>query len=49
MNQYDLAGILRTCAGQCSLCKDTEKLKRFIRQLKKELNGETIKKIRAED
>lgn len=48
MNQYDVSGLLRTYAEQCSKCTSTEKLREFIKELKHELDLRIIKVDRME-
>lgn len=48
MNQYDVSGLLRTYAEQCSKCTNTEKLRAFIKELKHELDLRIIKVDRME-
>lgn len=47
MNQYDISGILRTYSEKCSKARNDEQLKEFIRELKRELNANEIKKIKS--
>lgn len=43
MNQYDVAGILRTYSEKCSKCDNTRKLKEIIKELKQQLDLRRIK------
>ena len=43
MNQYDVAGILRTYSEKCSKCDNTTKLKEIIKELKQQLDLRRIK------
>ena len=43
MNNFDVAGILRTYAEKAANAKSTEKLKEIVQDLKKELD---LRKIR---
>lgn len=43
MNQYDVAGILKTYSEKCSKCSDT---KRLIKELKSELD---LRKVRVDE
>ena len=43
MNQYDVAGILRTYSEKCSKCDNTSKLKEIIKELKQQLDLRRIK------
>ncbi len=38
INQYDVAGILRTYSEQASRARNTEKLREIIKELKQELD-----------
>lgn len=48
MNQYDVAGILRTYSEKCSKCDNTTKLKEIIKELKQQLDLRMIKVDRME-
>lgn len=43
MNQYDVAGILRTYSEKCSKCENSKKLKETIKELKQQLDLRRIK------
>ena len=43
MNQYDVAGILRTYSEKCSKCENSKKLKEIIKELKQQLDLRRIK------
>lgn len=43
MNQYDVAGILRTYSEKCSKCDSTRKLKEIVKELKEQLDLRRIK------
>jgi hypothetical protein len=45
MNNFDVSGLLTTYAIQCGKVTKKEKLQELIRDLKKELNSEEIKKF----
>jgi hypothetical protein len=45
MNQLDVAGLLRTYAEKAGSARSTEKLKDVVRNLKRELNSDAIKKM----
>ncbi|GMQ59793.1 hypothetical protein AN1V17_41930 [Vallitalea sediminicola] len=47
MNNYDVAGLLKTYAEKCSNAYNDEELKKLIRDLKYELRYEEIKKMRV--
>lgn len=46
MNEYDVAGILRTYAEQISKARNTDHLKELVRKLKSELNSEAIRTMK---
>lgn len=46
MNQFDLAGILRTYSEKCAKASNTNQLKTIIKELKEELD---LRKIRLEN
>ena len=48
MNQYDVAGILRTYSEKCSKCNNTKKLKEIVKELKEQLDLRRIKVDRME-
>lgn len=43
MNQYDVAGILKTYSEKCSKCSDTKRLKKLVKELKSELDLRKVK------
>lgn len=43
MNQYDVAGILKTYSEKCSKCENTQKLKETIKELKQQFDLRRIK------
>lgn len=45
MNQYDVAGLLKTYAEASRRTSDTKTLREIIRRLKKEFDYETIQKM----
>lgn len=45
MNNLDVAGLLTTYAIHCQQAKKKEKLQELIRDLKRELNSEEIRKF----
>lgn len=47
MNQYDVAGLLKTYSEQCVKSTNTKDLKRFVRKLKEELNYSAIQKLKV--
>lgn len=47
MNNLDVSGILATYSMLCKHARSDEHLKELVRQLKKELNSEEIKKLRV--
>lgn len=49
MNNFDVAGILRTYSEQCRLARSSEQLKKIVRDLKKELNAAEIKKLKISE
>lgn len=46
MTNLDVAGLLNTYSKKCVNARNSEHLKELIRDLKKELNSEVIKKMR---
>ena len=48
MTNLDVAGLLMTYSEKCRKAYNTENLKNIIRDLKKELNAEEIKKLKIE-
>lgn len=46
MNQYDVAGILKTYLEKCSKCSDTKRLKKLVKELKSELD---LRKVRVDE
>lgn len=48
MNNYDVAGLLKTYSEQCKNATNTKKLKEIVRELKKELNSKEIAKMKVE-
>ena len=48
MNQYDVSGILMTYSEKCRKVRNSEQLKKLVRDLKKELNSKEISKMTAE-
>jgi len=46
MNNLDIAGLLITYSEKCRKARDAEHLKEIVRDLKKELNSDEIKKLR---
>ena len=45
MNKYDVAGLLKTYSEKCTKATSKEKLQDIIRELKRELNSEEIRKF----
>ena len=43
MNQYDVAGILKTYSEKCSKCDSTRKLKEIVKEWKEQLDLRRIK------
>lgn len=48
INQYDVAGILKTYSEKCINARNTEQLKEFVRELKKLLNYEEIRRMKVD-
>lgn len=48
MNNLDVAGLLMTYSEKCRKAKKSEHLKEIIRDLKKELNSDVIKKLKID-
>lgn len=48
MNNFDVAGLLKTYSEKCLKAKDSEHLKEIIRDLKEELNSKEIQKMKVE-
>lgn len=48
MNNFDVSGLLRTYSEKCKNARNSEHLKEIIRELKRELNAEEIKKLKVE-
>jgi hypothetical protein len=48
MNQYNVSGLLTTYAQKCSKARNAEHLKELVRDLKKELNSDEIKKMKKD-
>jgi hypothetical protein len=48
MNNLDVSGLLMTYSMKCKDARDSEHLKELVRDLKKELNSEEIKKLRVD-
>lgn len=48
MNNLDVSGLLMTYSMKCKNARDSERLKELVRDLKKELNSEEIKKLRVD-
>lgn len=48
MNNLDVSGLLKTYSMKCRDARDSEHLKELVRDLKKELNSEEIKKLKVE-
>lgn len=48
MNNLDVAGLLMTYSGKCRKARNSEHLKEIIRDLKKELNSDVIKKLKID-
>lgn len=46
MNNFDVAGILRTYSEKAAKAKDTERLRELIRDLKQELD---LRKVRVDE
>ena len=46
MTNLDVAGLLTTYSKRCGNARSNEHLKEIIRELKRELNSEEIKKLR---
>lgn len=46
MNNLDVSGLLTTYSEKCRKARDSEHLKEIIRDLKRELNSEEIKKLK---
>jgi len=46
MNNLDVAGLLRTYSEKCANARNSEHLKELVRELKRELNSEEIKKLK---
>lgn len=49
MNQYDVAGLLKTYAEASRRAYNTKKLQELVRELKRELNYETIRKMYVDE
>ena len=47
MNNLDVSGLLRTYSEKCSKARNDEHLKDMVRELKKELSSEEIKKMKV--
>lgn len=47
MNNFDVAGLLKTYSEKCSRAMNNEQLKEFVKELKRELNSEEIKKMKV--
>lgn len=45
MNNLDVSGLLRTYSEKCSRARNDEHLKEMVRELKKELSAEEIRKM----
>lgn len=45
MNQYDVSGLLITYSEKCRKARDSEHLKKLVRDLKRELNSKEISKM----
>ena len=45
MDKYDVAGLLKTYSEKCTKATSKEKLQDIIRELKRELNSEEIRKF----
>jgi len=48
MTNLDVSGLLMTYSMKCKNARDSEHLKEIIRDLKKELNSEEIRKFKME-
>lgn len=46
MSNYDVAGLLKTYSEKCLHATSDERLKRFVRELKCELNSKEIAKMK---
>lgn len=46
MTNLDVAGLLKTYAEKCVNARNDERLKEIVRDLKRELNSDEIKKLR---
>ncbi len=49
MNNLDVSGLLQTYAEKCRKARNKEHLKEIIRDLKKELNSDEIRKMKVVD
>lgn len=49
MNNLDVAGLLRTYSEKCRDARDSEHLKELVRDLKRELNAEEIRKLKVDN
>lgn len=47
LNNLDLSGVLQTYAEKCRKARNDEHLKELVRELKKELSSEEIKKLKV--
>lgn len=45
MNRYDVSGLLMTYSEKCKNARDSEQLKKLVRDLKRELNSKEIGKM----
>lgn len=48
MNQYDVSGLLITYSEKCKNARDSEHLKKLVRDLKVALNSKEIMKMKKE-
>ncbi|ADL03356.1 hypothetical protein Closa_1377 [[Clostridium] saccharolyticum WM1] len=46
MNNLDVAGLLKTYSERCLNARNAEHLREIVRDLKRELNAEEIRKLR---
>lgn len=49
MNNYDVAGLLKTYSEKCRTARNTKHLQEIVRDLKSELNTEEIRKMKVDE
>lgn len=47
MNNLDVSGLLQTYAEKCRKTRNEEHLKEIVRELKRELNSDEIRKLKV--